>query len=193
MRPNFRAKGRISTRLMCDEEDPLTLSERLVGHHSSIPCGHSDDRSDRQGVHRSEHRAGSVLTRIPQRCRRSSQAHSGELRYVRGTLDARSCGRGLTASRFLWRRPSASRRPLPRSRARPGSSSLSAKPLLLGRTHLMDQRSIFQRDLLIRSRPSDASRVVASVKVPPSLSDWETWRVWIDAWDGRPTRARDSP
>jgi hypothetical protein len=55
MLPHFRAKSRISTRLVCDEENPLTLREWLVSHHSSIPCGHRNDRSDRPGVHRPEH------------------------------------------------------------------------------------------------------------------------------------------
>jgi hypothetical protein len=39
MGPHLRAKSRISACLVCDEENPLKLRERLVNHHSSIPCG----------------------------------------------------------------------------------------------------------------------------------------------------------
>ena len=55
MLPHLRAKRWISTGLVCDEKNPLMRREWLVSHHSSIRCGHSDDRSDRPGVHRPEH------------------------------------------------------------------------------------------------------------------------------------------
>jgi hypothetical protein len=54
-RSHLRAKGRISTRLVRDEENPLTLRERLVNHHSSIPWEHTDDRTHRPRIHRPEH------------------------------------------------------------------------------------------------------------------------------------------
>ena len=55
MLPHLRAKRWISTGLVCDEENSLMLREWWISHHSSIRCGHSDDRSDRPGVHRPEH------------------------------------------------------------------------------------------------------------------------------------------
>lgn len=40
MLPHLRAKRRISTGLVCDEENPLMRRDWLVSHHSSIRCGH---------------------------------------------------------------------------------------------------------------------------------------------------------
>src|SRR5581483_8008469 len=77
MRSHDRAEGRIATRLACDEQDPLTLPGQLVGHHSSNPRGHGDDRTHRPTAHRQQHGACRVLSRMPRAAKRPAQRPGG--------------------------------------------------------------------------------------------------------------------